>query len=78
LQELALKCQEVFGLTIGKSSIHRALHASGYSYITGRKKHYKSNEKEQEDFKKNAKKRSSRAKSKSISLMRHALAPIDR
>jgi transposase len=53
LKELVLKCESEFSLKIGKSSIHRALHQSGYSYITGRKRHYQSNEIEQNDFKKN-------------------------
>lgn len=52
LKELVLKCEEVFGLKIGKSSVHRALISLGYSYITGRKEHYKSSETERDYFKK--------------------------
>lgn len=52
LKELVLKCEAVFGLKIGKSSVHRALISLEYSYITGRKRHYKSSQIEQDDFKK--------------------------
>ena len=38
LQGLALKCTANFALKISKSSIHRVLHHSGYSYISGRKR----------------------------------------
>jgi transposase len=53
LKELVLRCINEMGITIGKSSIHRTLEELGFSYITGRKKHYKSNPELQDSFKKN-------------------------
>jgi transposase len=53
LKELVLRCASELGVTVGKSSIHRALVKLGFAHITGRKKHYKSNVEAQEEFKKN-------------------------
>jgi Winged helix-turn helix len=53
LKELVNKFAMELELSIGKSSVHRALIKLGFSHITGRKKHYKSDEDVQEFFKKN-------------------------
>jgi transposase len=53
LKALVQKCNEEFGLKIGKSSIHRTLISLGYSHITGRKQHHKSSMEKQDEFKKN-------------------------
>ncbi|WP_410519683.1 winged helix-turn-helix domain-containing protein [Candidatus Cyrtobacter comes] len=37
---------------IGKSSIHRMLQKLCFNHITGRKRHYKSDQSSQEEFKK--------------------------
>jgi transposase len=41
-----------FGLFVSKSTVHRAMGAVGFSYITPRKKHYKQNQKTMAEFKK--------------------------
>jgi arginine repressor len=56
LKEIVLKFSKQIGLKIGKSSIHRALSTLGFAHITGRKMHYKTNPKKQEDLKKTQKK----------------------
>jgi len=53
IKELVNKFAMELELSIGKSSVHRALIKLGFSHITGRKKHYKSDEEVQESFKKN-------------------------
>lgn len=54
LKELGARIKKELGFSVGKSSIHRALVALGFSHITGRKKHYQSNILAQEEFKKNS------------------------
>ena len=52
IKKLGIMIQNEWGMRLGKSTIHRALVKLGFSHITGRKKHYKSNETDQVEFKK--------------------------
>jgi transposase len=52
IKAIKIKIKEQFDIDIEKSSIHRMIHGLGFSHITGRKKHYKSNQSAQVDFKK--------------------------
>ena len=76
LKELAHKCNQEFGLEIGKSSIHSALISLGYAHITGRKQHHKSSLEKQDAFKKNERKKSVKLVWKYISLMNRGLVHI--
>lgn len=53
IEELRLVIREELGKDIGKTCCHNAIKACGYSYKTARKKHYKSNQDNQVEFKKN-------------------------
>jgi transposase len=55
IREIGIKIAKEFKLEVGKSSIHRTLTSLGFSHITGRQKHYKSDEQRQNEFKKNSK-----------------------
>jgi transposase len=52
IKKLKILIKERFDIDIEKSSIHRMLKSLGFSHITGRKRHYKSNESSKEEFKK--------------------------
>lgn len=52
IKDLRIRIKKEFGIEVGKSSIHRAIISLGFSYITGRPKHYKSDVLQQEAFKK--------------------------
>jgi transposase len=54
IKAIKIKIQESFDIDVGKTSIHRMLNVLGFSHITGRKKHYKSDESAQVEFKKKA------------------------
>ena len=51
LKTLVARCEAELGVKIGKSSIQRILKSYGYSHITGRKKHNKSDTEAQAAFK---------------------------
>lgn len=53
IKEVKAKLEGQFNLSISKSTAHRAMKSSGFSYITPRKKHYKQNKEEAAEFKKN-------------------------
>ena len=52
IKKLKIAIKEKFNIDIGKSSIHKMLQALGFRHITGRKRHYKSDESLKEEFKK--------------------------
>lgn len=52
VKELRLNIIEKFGVTLGKSTVHRLMKKLKFSYITPRPRHYKSDPKKQEKFKK--------------------------
>jgi transposase len=52
IKAIKIQIKENFDINLEKSSIHRMLKKLGFSHITGRKKHYKSNESAQSEFKK--------------------------
>ena len=52
IKAIKIKIKEAFDVSIEKSSIHRMIKNLGFSHITGRKKHYKTNESAQAEFKK--------------------------
>ena len=52
IKEVVILLKENLGITVSKSSAHRAMQDSGFSYITGRKRHYKQDKKKVESFKK--------------------------
>jgi len=52
IKVIKIQIKERFDIDLEKSSIHRMIHKLGFSHITGRKKHYKSNESAQVEFKK--------------------------
>lgn len=58
IKKLKIMIEEKFAVDIGKSSVHRLMKKLGFSHITGRRRHYKSKQSLQEEFKK----KSSRAK----------------
>lgn len=53
IKELMLIIREELGKEVGKTCCHQAMKECGYSYKTARKKHYKSNQEDQIEFKKN-------------------------
>ncbi len=53
IKKLKILIKERYDIDIGKSSVHRMLQKLGFSHITGRKRHYKSDQSSQEEFKKN-------------------------
>lgn len=55
IKAIKIQIQEKFDISLEKSSIHRMLKKLGFSHITGRKKHYKSSESAQAEFKKKSK-----------------------
>ena len=57
IKKLEVYIKERFDIDIGKSSIHRMLQKLGFRHITGRKRHYKSNESSKEEFKKKSTKK---------------------
>lgn len=52
IKEVVILLKENFDIIVSKSSAHRAMHDSGFSYITGRKRHYKQDKEKVESFKK--------------------------
>lgn len=52
IKKLKILIKERFDIDIEKSSIHRMVQRLGFSHITGRKRHYKSDESSKEEFKK--------------------------
>lgn len=52
IKKLKIVIKEKFAIDIEKSSIHRMLGMLGFRHITGRKRHYKSDESSKEEFKK--------------------------
>jgi transposase len=55
LKELSARIFKEMSLQIGKSSVHRSMLELGFAHITGRKRHHKSDEAKQDEFKKNYK-----------------------
>ncbi len=55
IKQIKIMLKERFNIDLEKSSIHRMIHTLGFSHITGRKKHYKSNQLAQIEFKKKSK-----------------------
>jgi transposase len=53
IKEVRLYLKDNYDIDICKSAVHNAMHNCGYSYITGRKRHYKQNKAAAEKFKKN-------------------------
>ena len=53
IDELRVKIKSIFNKDISKSCCHSYIIKCGFSYKTARKKHYKSNQEKQEEFKKN-------------------------
>tara|TARA_X000001036_G_C20231605_1_gene624137 strand:+ start:81 stop:554 length:474 start_codon:yes stop_codon:yes gene_type:complete len=53
IDELRIKIKNIFDKDISKSCCHDYITRCGFSYKTARKKHYKSNDKKQDEFKKN-------------------------
>jgi len=51
-KKLQIYIEEKFSISISKSTSHRLLQSSGFSYITPRPSHYKKNPQKQEEFKK--------------------------
>ncbi len=54
LKKLKLKIEKKFGVTFSMSALHNQVRLLGYSNITGRPQHYKQNNNDLEDFKKNS------------------------
>ena len=52
IQSIVLKLRDKFHLEISISTARRAMKSVGFSYITPRKKHYKQDQKQAEEFKK--------------------------
>lgn len=52
IASVMLKLKEHFDITPSKSTVHRAMQACGYSYITPRPKHYKQDKTKVQEFKK--------------------------
>lgn len=50
--EIKDRLKEKFELDVSKSTTHRAIKSSGFSYITARKRHYKQDKTKIENFKK--------------------------
>jgi transposase len=50
--EIKDRLKKEFDLDVSRSTAHRAMKSSGFSYITGRKQHYKQNKTKVENFKK--------------------------
>ena len=57
IDELRIKITQKFGVTLGRSTVHRLMKKLSFSYITPRPRHYKSNVSLQEDFKKKSPRR---------------------
>jgi len=53
IKETKMRILEKFGLTMGKSTVHREMQKMKFSYITARPVHYKQNKEKQEELKKN-------------------------
>lgn len=53
IHKLRTWIKEELGKDISKSTCHNVMRQSGYSYKTARKKHYKSDDNKQDEFKKN-------------------------
>lgn len=52
IDELRLEIIEKFGVTLGRSTVHRLLKKLSFSYITPRPRHYKADSETQVEFKK--------------------------
>jgi transposase len=52
ISKIQEKLKSYFNLDVSKSTTHRAMKEVGFSYITPRKKHYKQDQKQAEEFKK--------------------------
>lgn len=75
IKAIKIQIQEKFDINLEKSSVHRMLKKLGFSHITGRKKHYKSSDSEQTEFKKNLNEISKESPEKAIfSLTKQGLA----
>lgn len=57
INEVKEKLEQQFNLSVSKSTVHRAMRSSGFSYITPRETHYKQDKKEVVKFKKKSSKR---------------------
>lgn len=53
IEDVKNNLKKQFNLSISKSTAHRAMKSSGFSYITPRKRHYKQDKEEATEFKKN-------------------------
>lgn len=56
-ERLKQEIEKRYRIIIGLSSANRLLHELGFSYITGRPKHYKQEKSKQEEFKKKSERR---------------------
>jgi len=54
IKEVGIKLEKKFNLRVSKSSIHLLMKDCGFSYITSRPQHYKQNQDELNEFKKNS------------------------
>lgn len=52
IKEVRILLQDNFDIVVSKSSVHRVIQNGGFAYITGRKKHYKQDKEQVEEFKK--------------------------
>jgi transposase len=52
IDELKITIARKYGITLGRSTVHRLMKKLSFSYITPRPRHYKSNPDLQEEFKK--------------------------
>lgn len=54
IQWVQEKLKKQFDLNVSRSTVHRAMKSVGFSYITPRRQHYKQDEVEVDEFKKNS------------------------
>lgn len=52
IKEIKSRLLSELGVDVSKSTVHRAMQKSGFSYITGRKQHYQQDKEKVENFKK--------------------------
>jgi transposase len=52
IKQVSKLLSDNFDITVTKSTVHRAMQRCGFSYITGRKQHYKQNPESVNEFKK--------------------------
>jgi transposase len=53
IKQVSKLLSDNFDIIVTKSTVHRAMQRCGFSYITGRKRHYKQNPAAVKEFKKN-------------------------